>query len=214
MSNRFDINKAKEELLSSITNSKGGVVEDIGDLMKKWNKKIDEVKNNFKMEFKFVNKSDNEDPAYAHDTDAGFDLRSNEDVTIQPARVNLIKNDDGLVTDVQMLPAETKIVKTGLFFELKQGFEMQIRSRSGLAAKKQVAVLNGPGTIDEGYRGEIMVILKNHGTEPFEIKKGDRIAQAILSPVTAKNSINLVSVDNISDNTDRGSNGIGSTGVS
>lgn len=187
-------------------------IEGINEIIGKMNDGVKKI-NDFKLKFNFVNKSNNPNPDFAHDSDAGFDLRSNEDIIIQPTKLLVEKNKDGLVTNVELKHAETKIVKTGLFFELNTGFEMQIRSRSGLAAKKKVAVLNSPGTIDEGYRGEIMVILKNHGTEPFEIKKGDRIAQAIISNVTAKNLIELNQVDNISEKTDRGSNGIGSTGV-
>ena len=203
----------KKELFETIASGGGPKVT---ELLEKWNSKVAEVKENFKIEFNFVNKSDNPDPSYAHDTDAGFDLRSNEDITIEPAGITLIREEGfthGPVLDVEYNIAETAIVKTGLYFKLNRGFEMQIRSRSGLAAKSNVAVLNGPGTIDEGYRGEIMVILTNHGHTPINIKKGDRIAQAVITPVTAKNSINLVKVDSISNETDRGSNGIGSTGT-
>ena len=90
---------------------------------------------------------------------------------------------------------------------------MQIRPRSGLAAKKGVTVLNSPGTIDSDYTGEIKVILINHGKETFIVTKGDRIAQAVISTVTAKNIINLNKVKSIDKETDRGSGGFGSTGV-
>ena len=108
---------------------------------------------------------------------------------------------------------EYGLIPTGLFFDLPENFEMQIRPRSGLAAKKGVTVLNSPGTIDSDYTGEIKVILINHGKETFIVTKGDRIAQAVISTVTAKNIINLNKVKSIDKETDRGSGGFGSTGV-
>lgn len=103
-----------------------------------------------------------------------------------------------------------KIVPTGLFLEIPEGFEAQIRPRSGLAAKHGITVLNTPGTIDSDYRGEIKIILINHGKQDFAIKKGDRIAQMVIAPVvqavfTKKDSLN---------NTERGDGGFGSTGIS
>lgn len=106
-------------------------------------------------------------------------------------------------------PGERTVVPTGLFFEIPQGYEIQVRPRSGLAAKNGVTVLNTPGTIDSDYRGELKVILINLGDEDFEIKSGDRIAQIIVAPVTIGNFIQCESISE----TERGAGGFGSTGV-
>ena len=100
------------------------------------------------------------------------------------------------------------LVPTGLAIALPQGFEAQVRPRSGLAAKHGVTVLNSPGTIDADYRSEIQVILINHGTEAFTIKRGERIAQMVIAPVV---QAEFVAVAALSD-TDRGTGGFGSTG--
>ena len=100
------------------------------------------------------------------------------------------------------------MVPTGLAIALPDGFEAQIRPRSGLAAKHGVTVLNAPGTIDADYRGEIQVILINHGSEPFTIRRGERIAQMVIAPVV---QVRLSTVDSLPD-TSRGSGGFGSTG--
>lgn len=111
--------------------------------------------------------------------------------------------------DARVWGSSPCIVPTGFSVEVPPGFELQVRSRSGLAAKHGVSVLNSPGTIDEDYRGEIMVILTNATARIFEIKKGDRIAQLVLAPVTRAS---VVEVDELSG-TDRGDGGLGSTGV-
>lgn len=107
-------------------------------------------------------------------------------------------------------PGSRELIPTGLAIELPAGFEAQIRPRSGLALKYGVTLVNTPGTIDADYRGEIGVILINHGSEPFEIVRGDRIAQMIVAPVI---QAHLVEVDDLSSS-DRGAGGFGSTGVS
>ena len=110
---------------------------------------------------------------------------------------------------VTIAAGRSALIPTGLFFEIPEGYEIQVRPRSGLAAKNGVTVLNTPGTIDSDYRGEIKVILINLGTEDFTINSGDRIAQMIIAPVTqAKFEI----TDSLSE-TARGSGGFGSTGV-
>ena len=101
------------------------------------------------------------------------------------------------------------LVPTGLRFQIPDGYEVQIRPRSGLAAKNGVTCLNTPGTIDSDYRGEIKVLLINLGTEPFTINSGDRIAQIVVAPVTRGA---FVSADTL-DETERGAGGFGSTGV-
>lgn len=140
----------------------------------------------------FVNTSENPDPEYATEGSSGFDLRASEDSTIEPGNY--------------------EIVPTGLFFEIPNSFEIQVRPRSGLAAKHGVTVLNTPGTIDSDYRGEIKVILINHGKETFKIQKGDRIAQGVIAQ-TSTTYIKLNKVSSISDNTERSSGGFGSTGI-
>ena len=151
--------------------------------------------NVFKLTFNFVNKSNNQDPEYATKGSSGFDLRANltETMTIQPG--------------------EYKLIKTGLYFSIPENFEIQIRSRSGLAYKNGICVLNSPGTIDADYTGEIGVLLINHGKEDFIINNGDRIAQAVIASVIGKNFVNLNKVETIDDNTERGSGGFGSTGI-
>lgn len=128
-------------------------------------------------------------PAYAHPSDAGMDLRSVADLTIPRFG--------------------RALVPTGLVALLPPGYEAQVRPRSGLALKKGVTVLNSPGTIDSGYRGEIGVILANFGDETFEVKKGDKVAQLVIAPVTQAS----VEEADIVDETDRGVGGFGSTGV-
>ena len=101
------------------------------------------------------------------------------------------------------------MIPTGLFFEIPEGYEVQIRPRSGLAAKNGVTVLNTPGTIDSDYRGEINVILINLGDKPFTVNNGDRIAQMLVAPVIQAEFSVVTSLDE----TERGAGGFGSTGV-
>ncbi|MEO1927689.1 MAG: dUTP diphosphatase [Nautiliaceae bacterium] len=128
-------------------------------------------------------------PSYQTKEAAGFDLHSVDEVVIKKG--------------------ERKLISTGLAFEIEKGYEVQIRPRSGLAFKHGVSVLNSPGTIDSDYRGEIKVLLINLGDKDFEIKKGDRIAQAVIAPVV---QAKILEVDELSS-TERGSGGFGSTGV-
>jgi dUTP pyrophosphatase len=105
-------------------------------------------------------------------------------------------------------PGKHALVPTGLVIALPQGFEAQVRPRSGLAAKHGVTVLNAPGTVDADYRGEVGVLLINHGEAPFTIRRGERIAQMVIAPVTRAE---LVAVPQLSS-TERGGGGFGSTG--
>jgi dUTP pyrophosphatase len=107
-----------------------------------------------------------------------------------------------------LAPGRHALVPTGLAIALPDGFEAQVRPRSGLAAKHGLTVLNSPGTIDADYRGEIQVILINHGGEPFTIRRGERIAQMVIAPVV---QAKLVPIASLPD-TERGSGGFGSTG--
>lgn len=145
-----------------------------------------------KIPIKFINESSNKNPIYAKEGDSGFDLRSNEGGTLKPL--------------------ERMLVSTGLFFELPDGYELQVRPRSGLAAKHGVTVLNSPGTVDTGYRGEIKVILVNLSNDTFTFEKGERIAQAVISSRVSSDFGELIEVTNISDS-ERGITGFGSTGV-
>ena len=128
-------------------------------------------------------------PAYAHQGDAGMDVRS--------------------VADLVIAPGKRTLVPTGLVMLLPPGYEAQVRPRSGLALKHGVTVLNTPGTIDSGYRGEVGVILANFGDSDFAVGKGDKIAQIVIAPVTQPD---IVESDTV-DSTDRGAGGFGSTGV-
>lgn len=143
------------------------------------------------LQVKIVNKSGNELPSYKTAGSAGLDLRA-----------NLAKN-------VGLFPGQRKLIPTGLFIELPEGYEAQIRPRSGLALKYGVTVLNSPGTIDADYRGEIMVNLINHGSECFIIENSMRIAQMVISKVER---IAFLSVESL-DDTERGAGGHGHTGL-
>ncbi len=110
---------------------------------------------------------------------------------------------------VTIAPGSFAMIPTGLFFEIPMGYEIQVRPRSGLAAKNGVTVLNTPGTIDSDYRGELKIILINLGKEAFVVNNGERIAQIIVSPVTVAS---FTITDSLSDTT-RGEKGFGSTGV-
>lgn len=115
-----------------------------------------------------------------------------------------------LVESPVTIPAgKFAMIPTGLFFEIPEGYEIQVRPRSGLAAKNGVTVLNTPGTIDSDYRGEIKIILINLGESDFTVNSGDRIAQMVIAPVT---QASFTITDSLSD-TERGSKGFGSTGV-
>lgn len=110
--------------------------------------------------------------------------------------------------NVVLAPGARHAVATGLAMAIPDGFEVQVRPRSGLALKHGISVPNTPGTIDSDYRGELKVILINHGAEPFEIRRGDRIAQLVLTPVTRARWIEVAELDE----TARGEGGFGSTG--
>lgn len=142
------------------------------------------------MKVKVINRSSGELPFYATPQAAGMDLRAAMDQSIT------------------LGPLERAMVPTGLYVELPVGYEMQIRPRSGLAAKHGVTVLNSPGTIDADYRGEIKVILVNLSNQPFEIQPGERIAQAV---VAAHATVEWEEVTELGT-TDRGEGGFGSTG--
>ena len=113
-------------------------------------------------------------------------------------------------TKIIISPRKAEMIPTGIAISVPPGYEAQIRPRSGLAAKNGITVLNSPGTIDSDYRGEILVMLINHSNKDFEILRGMRIAQMVISKIE---QFNLISVDDL-DTTDRGKDGFGSTGIS
>ena len=114
-----------------------------------------------------------------------------------------------IVADVIIGSGERAAIQTGLCLELPPGYEAQLRPRSGLALKHGVTVLNSPGTIDSDYRGEIQIILINHGDSPFTVSRGERIAQLVVAPVSRATWVETSDIDN----TKRGSRGFGSTGT-
>jgi len=142
------------------------------------------------MQINIINKSEHPLPAYETAHAAGMDLRAN------------------ITETVVLAPMQRILIPTGLYIELPVGYEAQIRPRSGLAFKHGVTVLNSPGTIDADYRGEIKVLLINLGSEPFEIKHGERIAQMIIAK---HETANWQVVEQLSETT-RGAGGYGSTG--
>lgn len=128
-------------------------------------------------------------PERAHPSDAGIDIKASEGARIEPG--------------------DWAIIRTGLSFDTPDGYEVQIRPRSGLAGKKGITVLNSPGTIDSGYRGEIKIILSNTGKFPYNVHTGDRVAQMVIARVCP---IDIEQVFDKFGDTDRGINGFGSTG--
>lgn len=145
------------------------------------------------LEFKFSKSNpDGVSPKYAYTSDSGFDLHSTEDSWI--------------------FPLGRKLIPTGIHLDIPEGYEVQIRSKSGLALNHGLFVLNSPGTVDEGYTGEIQVILFNTTNERVKIEKGQKIAQAVLCPVVSGKWIKFVEVENILSK-DRNENGFGSTGI-
>lgn len=131
-------------------------------------------------------------PAYETAGAAGLDLRA------------------AITETIVLAPGARALVPTGLAMQLPEGFEGQVRPRSGLAVRHGVTVLNAPGTVDSDYRGEIKVPLINHGDQPFPITRGDRIAQLVIAPVTHARLTEVAALDP----TERGAGGFGSTGVS
>lgn len=129
-------------------------------------------------------------PTYAHATDSGMDLYFDGD-------------------DFELHPGDTCMLSTGIAIKLPPNTEAQIRSRSGLAARHAISITHGVGTIDEGYTGEIKVLLTNHGGSPVTIKCNDRVAQMVICPVLRP----TITEVNTLDDTGRGANGFGSTGV-
>lgn len=176
-----DVNMSNPESLLS------GLGVDYKELEKNFNESFQ----NKRINMKYVLNSDNKEPEYAYSTDSGFDLRSNERVELEPFG--------------------RALVPTGLYLDVPERCEVQVRPKSGLAIKKGLSVLNTPGTVDYGYTGEIKVIVFNMSNETQIIEKGDKVAQAVVCPVLQGNEVNLVRVTEIKDK-ERNNNGFGSTG--
>lgn len=143
------------------------------------------------LKVKIINRGRQPLPTYATALSAGMDLRANID------------------EDITLLPMQRQLVPTGLYIALPEGYEAQIRPRSGLALKHGITVLNTPGTVDADYRGEIMVLLINFSNEPFIVKDGERIAQMI---VAKHEQVNFELTETL-DETERGAGGYGHTGL-
>lgn len=142
------------------------------------------------IELKVVNKSHNELPEYAHPGDSGLDIRAN------------------LEEAIILQPLERKLIPTGIYLGIPEGYEVQVRPRSGMALKRGLTVLNTPGTIDSNFRGEIGVIIINLSSEVQHILPGEKIAQLVVMKVEKADVQLAFSLDE----TDRGANGYGSTG--
>ena len=143
------------------------------------------------MELKIINKSHHPLPAYATALSAGMDIRAN------------------LTEPVVLKPLERKLIPTGLYIALPEGYEAQMRPRSGLALKHGITLLNTPGTIDADYRGEIGVILVNLSSEPFTVNDGERICQMVVAP---HSRVVWTEAETLADS-ERGAGGFGHTGV-
>lgn len=189
---RLEFLRELEELqkfLNSTTN------ENVDDVLKDLGINLEELERGMteslvpKIELKYVGDSE---LSYNYVTDSGFDLFSSEEIILEPFG--------------------RALVPTGVFLDIPEGFEVQIRSKSGLAINQGLMVLNSPGTIDEGYTGEIKVIIFNTNKDQFKISKGMKVAQAVLSRCLQGRWVDLVKVDSIKSK-DRNENGFGSTGI-
>lgn len=189
---RLEFLKELEELqkfLNSTTN------ENVDDVLKDLGINLEELERGMteslvpKIELKYIGDSE---LSYNYGTDSGFDLFSSEEIILEPFG--------------------RALVPTGIFLDIPEGFEVQIRSKSGLAINQGLMVLNSPGTIDEGYTGEIKVIIFNTNKDQYKINKGMKVAQAVLSRCLQGRWVNLIKVDSIKVK-DRNENGFGSTGI-
>ena len=143
------------------------------------------------MKIKIINKSNTTNPSYSTNNSAGLDLRAH------------------IKEEINLNPMSRVLIKTGLFIQLPEGYEAQIRPRSGLAYKNGITILNTPGTIDADYRGEVGVLLINLSNDTFKIKNGDRIAQMVIAKYEKAEWTSVKQLDS----TQRGDGGFGSTGI-
>lgn len=200
MSEELDLDflkKKAEELKSLLSMSESNdidynqILEEFGVDVKQL--EVDMINYRHKLDLGFTKLHlDATTPSYNYESDSGFDLYSVEDVTI-----------DGLGRG---------LIPTGLSFDIKDGYEIQVRSKSGLAINQGLMCLNSPGTVDSGYNGEVKVIIFNTNKEPFTITKGMKVAQAVLCPVVNGGWVNLDERNEVTKK-DRNSNGFGSTGI-
>ena len=189
-----DLNKILGEIETMVDEYKN--TDELNGDINEINKVVSHYKNlnqGLKIVSKFINKSNNPDPIYAHVGDSGFDIRAS------------------IKEPITLKSMERKLISTGLSFELTPNTELQIRPRSGMALKHGITVLNTPGTVDEGYRGDIGVIIINLSNEKYTINDGDKIAQGVIMNVIGQNMSELVNSDELSK-TIRGEDGFGSTG--
>jgi dUTP pyrophosphatase len=167
-------------------------IEDIDQLdLQQLDKIIENYEHKIKVHFNKLSE-DAVDPNYVYDSDSGFDLFS--------------------IDEVHFLPFERKLVSTGLSFDIPEGYEIQVRTKSGLAINQGLMVLNSPGTVDQGYTGEVKVILMNMNNFATTVTKGQKIAQAVLCPVVSGKWVTLKNTNKL-ESKDRGNNGFGSTGI-
>jgi len=184
-SNDFSSTEDEEEIdINSIMSNLGFSFEDL-------EKGFDEYEPTMPLRFSKSNE-DAVTPEYAYPTDSGFDLYSTEEIVIESFG--------------------RALVPTGLHFDIPDGYEIQVRSKSGLALKQGLMVLNSPGTVDQGYTGEVKVILFNTNKSKITITKGQKVAQAVVSPVVSGKWIEVIEVNNVLDK-DRQDKGFGSTGI-
>jgi dUTP pyrophosphatase len=184
-SNDFSSTEDEEEIdINSIMSNLGFSFEDL-------EKGFDEYEPTMPLRFSKSNE-DAVTPEYAYPTDSGFDLYSTEEIVIESFG--------------------RALVPTGLHFDIPDGYEIQVRSKSGLALKQGLMVLNSPGTVDQGYTGEVKVILFNTSKSKITITKGQKVAQAVVSPVVSGKWIEVIEVNNVLDK-DRQDKGFGSTGI-
>ena len=180
----MDIDEPNGPNYNSIMETFGLDLEELESDMNSYTPKID-------LPF-YKSNPDAVNPNYAYETDSGFDLYSTEEMWV--------------------FPSDRILVPTGIHVDIPDGYEIQVRSKSGLALKQGLMVLNSPGTVDQGYTGEIQVIIFNTSKDRIKIEKGQKIAQAVLCPVVSGKWINLVEKKEINSK-DRNKKGFGSTGI-
>jgi dUTP pyrophosphatase len=167
------------------------IIEEYGLDVKQLEKDMGIYQPTMDLRFSFSNEG-SITPKYAYPTDSGMDLYSTEDIDVDPfGRV---------------------LVPTGVHFDIPENYEIQVRTKSGLALNQGLMVLNSPGTVDQGYTGEIKVILMNMNNEVITVNKGQKIAQAVLCPVVSGKWVKLIEVKKL-ENKERSDNGFGSTGI-
>lgn len=205
----------------AVGREKQPTTEQIEQMTKELQKEVEEVvaKNNEKLykassgpwsvELKIVNKSPNKNPEYANEGDSGFDLRAWVQETDDNAKFDKERGE----WYVELKSLQRQLIHTGIYCEIPNYCEIQVRPRSGLALKHGISVCNTPGTVDCMYRNEVGVILVNLSNEKYRVYNGERIAQAVLCPVYSQSVCKLSYVDSISAETSRGLNGFGSSGM-